>query len=835
MGAQLATLLPGLDAARRAGVALLTVGETSADSDERVLGSWFDPDLGTVGRGLPEAARDERMGTGTPLSLLMVEALRGQNPRDVAERQEPRHGVLDDLVVRRIREAGYAVPRAMVVVWVAAAAHSRALVTVTRKIRAALASEGVDGWVLLALPNMYPRDPERHARQASRCHDQEWETLLVGKGAEAPLATYAYLFEAHGEHGTFWEGAHDVPFAAAEAIFVLSASGITTTHQFEETLRKSLPQMVRHPYERLSGIGTSRLTFPRAQVEQFSAYRLGAGILREWARSRAVSIPLVAQHQRQAAARTLLTEMRRKIHETKVEALRRGGRPSPRLSAEALARARGLSRPVADDGLIFRHFSAAETRRLDDGRLSLPERLRAQRAKAEEGFPVWKSLIRQGWERYGQEMERRIAGTADELVLEGPEGVAEARAYTEELKHHLTVERETLARRREEREVGYERFLTGMESATHGPWERTAPGVTTSIVVEEPLPLASAAITQPRTPVLASLPLTLGEVDAEPPAPSREEDMLAGLAVRYAWHEERVPRIGALVGVGLMMVPPWVLLAQALLPRQWMSGLWSTLILTLAIIALAVIVSLGYYDLRTRRVTEAASDMRRVYRRMFAYRCERHEDARREALLVGVQARVRRMMDRLADWDTFATRLAEGMETEARRIEEQLFNGAIGRRDVVIANRQRLHPDDYTLHHLDEDISMRRRAQPREGFEWHASPSTMLPPLREHLRGQISLMGSPLESIHAPVRDFSLAVVKPYISGDISDLGAALEAMPAGQAAGLFDHLMERSTILYRPVDPPRTPVSFVAARDEHHMHVEERSQAAGMVMLSLE
>jgi hypothetical protein len=834
VGEQLALLLPGLDPARQAGIALVTVDEARSDVGAGLSGSWYRPD--PAGEAPPPAFADDQ---GTPLSRLMVEALRGQDPRSLPARTQPQFGVLDDLVVRRIHEAGYVVPRAMVVVWVAAAADSPAVVPITGEIRRALASEDVEGWVLLALTNIYPRDPKDHAEHAARCRQQAWEPLLVDAGRGNALATYAYLFESHGEHGTFWEGRDDVPFAAAEAIFVLTASGITTTREFEETLRQSLPQHVRDPYERLSGVGTSRLTFPRGHVEAFAAHRLGANILREWARSRTISLPLVAQVEHKRAAQRSLAEVRKRVAD--VPQLERGGRSSPRVSADTIARVRGLDQPTPDGGLIFKHFRPSELRRLDDGRLPLAERLEVQRAKAEEGFPVWKSTIRQGWERYGQEIERKIVTYTDGLILEGPEGVTRARAFTEELNRQLTQERDALASKRESREIAYERYLRETEALCHGPWAQiaTAPAAHPASASAAP-ELIPAPATAPLAPVLASMPLTLRDADASRAGagtsnPSgREEALAAGLATRHAWITDRVPRWPAVAGVVAMMVPAWVLVLQQALPSRWMSGIWSLLLLTLAVAMLTVLCSVGYYDLRRRREQAAAADLRRVYRRMFAHRCERHEDERREALLVGLQARVRRMLDRLADWDSFATSLAVQMEEQARQIEHQLFDGALGRRDVVVANRQLLHPVNYNLHRLDEDLAARRRAKPLEGFEWHASASAMLEPLRDSLRGEVSLMGAAPESIVVPVREFCQEVVRPYIAGDIVDLGAALEAWPADQTAGLFDHLIERSIILYHPVDRPRAPLAFVAARDEHHDHVQKRSLAANMITLTL-
>ena len=208
-------------------------------------------------------------------------------------------------------------------------------------------SESVESWVLLALSNIYPHDPAEHLAQEERVADQPWRELLMGdelptqpsqpmRSKEPPLATYAYLFETHDEKGHFWEGPDEVAYGVAEAVFVLTATGITTTREYEETLRRSMPDMVRQPFERMSGVGTSRLTFPRAQAELYCASRLGATILDEWAPEHAAD--LSDQEQRREAAEAtrflggVVGEMR--DSDTVVAALRRNeGRRSRRRTA----------------------------------------------------------------------------------------------------------------------------------------------------------------------------------------------------------------------------------------------------------------------------------------------------------------------------------------------------------------------------------------------------------------------------------------------------------------------------------------------------------------------
>src|SRR5258708_3416095 len=362
VGGQLATLLPSLDPFRRPGVALLAVapagadGADSPDTADGPIGRWLDadgleiaPSSARPGGGALE--REEPAEGGVPLTTLIVEALRGEDPRRPHPAGRPPHaGVLDDATLQRIKAAGYLVPKTAVVVWIAAATASPLIATIAESIRAAAHSEQVECWVLLALTTVYSREPEEHRRQEALSAAQPWQRLLVEQADGQRLATFAYLFESHAENGAFWEGANDVAFAAAEAIFVLTATGITTTHQFEETLRRSLPHMVEQPFERMSGVGTSRLRLPRAHAEQYCAYRLGAAILREWVPPGEDADKQVLGEQRQAAAAWLASVRARGAE---AGAARRGGRRSPKLSAEAFTSPRGEPPAQPDGRLIF--------------------------------------------------------------------------------------------------------------------------------------------------------------------------------------------------------------------------------------------------------------------------------------------------------------------------------------------------------------------------------------------------------------------------------------------------------------------------------------------------
>jgi len=818
VGAQLALLLPALDTARRSGVALLTA---ASDAQGNTHAGVFNPGMAFAAQatGANRLAfppiRDPR-----PLPLAVVEALRGEDPHST-HTIAPRKGVLDDTVITGIRDAGYAVPRPTVVIWIAAAAGSPWLASVCAAVRDAAVSERVDAWVLLALTNVYPRDTAAHAERAARCAEQPWDALLVGRDGEQPLATFAYLFESHDERGTFWEGGDDVPFAAAEAIFVLTASAITTTREYEETLRRSLPGMVRRPFERMSGIGTSRLTFPRAQAEQCCAALLGAEVLRAWAKEEhgAASREL-AEEQRRAAA-DALAKLRRASRDA--EGHRRGGRPSPRLSAEGVAKVRGLARPNPDGGLIFAHLRRDRVDRLVTPALDYPDALALQAEKAEAGVEQWRAAVRARWQQFAYQTERGIIAHVNGLVLREEAGIAAARAYAEELDGLLAEEKRRLYAKQEERETSYRRFLHRAERiAEDGPW----------LGVDAPTPARPAHTADGPTRAAAS-PDTSAAASVAPSA-----FMLEALAARYRWHKARKPPAAATMGAALVGVPPAVFLALALLPAAWFAhGPSGVLALTLTLALAAALAGWAFASYRARLVDDAVEDIRRVYRRALSHRCEREEFQQRLALLTGAQHTIRVVLDRLIAWDRFILEQADRLDMEAARVEAALFDGATGRRDVLIANRQRLRPHGYTLRDFAADARTRRETaalNPDAGIlDWHKSDATILRRLRADLRGKVSVLDTESTDLGPPVGAFCLGVVRPYLRGDLVSIAAALESLRADDTLSLYDQLIERSVILYRPLDPPRPPGVFVAARAEHHLALRPADQPTDAVALA--
>jgi hypothetical protein len=781
----LASLLPSLDQPLRAGVALLSVSDEPAPGGA-LTGAWLN-----------DAQRDDADDEPpVPLETCVIEALRGRRAEPgVARSALLRRGVLDDAVISRVREAGYAVPRGMVVVWVAAAASSPALARVVAATRAALGSDGVEGWVLLALTNTYPLDPAGHQLQEQRCAAQPWEALLVGGPTTAPPVTFAYLFETHDERGHFWEGAEQAGYAAAEAIFTLTASGLTLTREYEETLRRSLPRMVAAPQERMSSVATSRLTFPRNEAERYCAYQLGASVLREWTPEKEARLAPSDERSQETAADSMFQRLTAETanSNTLVAALRRNAQRRARRQR----RENELPPDRSDMRLVMRWFARETVRPLLTPELDLPAALEGQRPFAEEGFAAWDAALFPVWSRYADEVAGELVSRADDLVLEGALGVERAYVYISAFNEALCEEQDEFETQKGRRQARRALALGKLETASEGPWLET---------------------------------LDAEDATGIPTDATRDDRLSRRLAARWRWIRARQPHPATLIAATILATATLALLALVIAPHGWQRVPLIWLWLTLAPLLLTSLAVWGYARYRRKLEDAAAADLYRQHRAIYRYRIEQNESEWRATVFAVLRARCERILDRLAHWEGFIAEITATLVDDADDEERRLFDGAVGRRDVLIANRRRLTTGAYTLRDFEGDVSKRRQAQPET--PWHASPRELLARLRDALHGSVSLVEAPAEAIAMPVRDYCLGIVRPYLTGELVNLTDALDSLAASGDATLLDALVERAVLLYHPADQPRPATTFVVARAPDMEPLLRGKQLDGLITL---
>lgn len=798
VGEWLSSLLPSLDPSLCDAVALLGSDGLVA-AGEPIAGYWLEDIPATQADAADTfgGAGDDDGPPLEPLTTRVIEALRGR--RHAGAHTLHRRGVLDDATISRIKAAGYGVPRGMVTIWLVGAADSPLLADAIAATQTALRSDGVEGLALLALINRYPLDPEGHREQEERCAAQPWEEWLVGGVGAPPSVTFAYIFDTHDERGLFWEGPDETSFAVAEAIFTLTATGLTITHAYEETLRRSLPRMVTLPQERMSSVATSRLSFPRAQAERYCAYRLGADILREWTPEQAPKLAAEEERAQQSSARS---DFQRIMDDTRSSnALVAALRQSARQRSRRRARENELPAERSDSRLILRYLSRETVAPLLTPRLDLPAALEGQRQLADEGFVEWERRMFPTWSRYADEAAATVISHADDLTMEGAAGVERAYAYIAAFNDEVCEEQDRLDTKNAALAQRHARDLADLRTASEGPW-------------------------------LATLPDEgLGAPDED--EEEREAMVIARLAARWRWIHARQPVTQALVATAILAASTLALLAFLLAPAAWLARplIWLPLLAGPSLLAVGV--TWGFARYRQKLEDDAARDLRQCHRAVYRYRIDRRESEWRAALFAMLRARCGRILERLSDWEGFIQQITAELEGDALREEARLFDGAYGRRDVLVANRRRLRRDGYALRDFALDVDKRRKAQPREETPWHGSDRELLARLRDTIHGQVSLVEAPTAAIAEPVREYCAEVIRPYLAGDLVNLSDALDSVAASEDATLLDALLERATLLYRPADHPRAATRFVAAREADLATLTRGKQLTGLTTLS--
>jgi hypothetical protein len=333
---------------------------------------------------------------------------------------------------------------------------------------------------------------------------------------------------------------------------------------------------------------------------------------------------------------------------------------------------------------------------------------------------------------------------------------------------------------------------------------------------------------------LAALPAggvgASGEVEEE-----REARIAARLGARWRWIHARKPALATLIAVGALAASTLALLALMLAPAPWQNAKVGWLLLVLAPLLVAGLTTWGYARYRRKVEDDAAADLHEHYRAIYRYRIQKREAEWRETVFAMLRSRTERILERLADWEGFIAEMARALAQDADAEEARLFDGAFGRRDVLVANRRRLRRDGYALHDFELDVTKRRQAQPQPETPWHGSNRDLLARLRDALHGQISLVEAPAAAIAAPVRDYCLEVVRPYLTGDLVNLTEALETLAASDGASLLEALLERATLLYHPADQPRAATTFAAAREPDLVTLLRGKQLTGLITLSMQ
>ena len=288
------------------------------------------------------------------------------------------------------------------------------------------------------------------------------------------------------------------------------------------------------------------------------------------------------------------------------------------------------------------------------------------------------------------------------------------------------------------------------------------------------------------------------------------------LGLRADWLESQTPSITNLAAAGVMGVAPIVVMALHALPPQFAA---QPLVIVGMIALAAGLAFLASWLVRRhalRLAADARDDVLRLYRRFYAYRCERREDELRVVLVGPLRRRVKRMRERLEHMQSFVESVQQALSADAEATRDRLFDGPSSLRDIYVANGERLTRDGaYTLAHFYAEVTRRRLANRADEESWHRSPEQMVQRLRQWLGARhTNVLDLAEGEFESAIRTFARGIIRAYLVDDLVDIRSALAA-PGERKRALWQEAVSKSSVLYRPHTTPH-PTVIVCGRDEH-------------------
>src|SRR6266487_842320 len=730
--------------------------------------------------------------------------------------------------ILEIIAAGYPVPNPRTQIYIVGDATEHWLAHVLQVVHHRLEKSGFNTlicYVLSAFKMMQHTGPLRAIGKTGPIVEETAAPTSAGgisDWSQRDLANYCYLYEDMLTYPvpTFvkeFESYH----AAAEALFTLIATGLTTEPFFEEMMRLGSPF---NTYENVGSLSTSLISFPRAALLEYCSARLGVALMGQWLCD--LQVQTISENKRrelQQRARGVARDIESWIIDSEERPLANGEKRGSgkieiieeckwpnlnilirqaRQSKEDLPasntalqeqRASGddqarLHKKLEEETLsLFELFWSKEVereyKRLRRPRFDAWTKLVYQQAgKAIEAYRDWERAARAAWEAASDRVSNNIRLVVDRLWSGDDSGFEQATIYVNELDAKLSRIADRQSHWREAHERDYEEYLNEVEHAARGPW--TVDDDDTNIIDGVAGGPAQAGPTMGGrgAGIAASTAASAGGSGiigtnttiggSHQHLPLREERLANQLEQRIHWLQDQIPEISTQSAVALPFILSLVLAMLA-------SGVPATLpgIAMSAGIALLMvgILHLLFRLSHQKKVEEAKEDLLTFYRRYYAHLCEQREDLCRTVFMGPLRRRVQSMRDKLEDLQSFIKDIQSDLERRATQTQHRLFNSPGGVRDIFIANGERLQRDKKnTLEDFAGQVTKLRVKEPVA--EWHQAPQDMKKQLIKMFRGQNeSIMEMSAQRALEQIYRFATNVTQPYFKGPLVDLQLALD------------------------------------------------------------
>ncbi|HEY0754312.1 MAG TPA: hypothetical protein VGD98_10150 [Ktedonobacteraceae bacterium] len=594
-------------------------------------------------------------------------------------------------------------------------------------------------------------------------------------------------------------------YAIAESIFGLIATGMTGLPTLETDVR--LPADLQDYSDHVGSVSTSMVYFPHAAVRKYSSSKLGTDLMREWRDSLEKNPdPGPDQQRLENQARALAKEILSWMQDTKVrQATEDLFGPNMLILRSGPQASRGRRLPRQKE--VIRQLDKLEAALF---RLFIPEIVEEEynaqnhkpwtalainrKVKATGEYGNWERQAYLAWEDAQRVLDDEIRQETDKMWESSDTGFSQAKIFIDELDVRLKDIIEEMSSLRERHDRLYDRDCNEFREKGLGEWNDAA---SSSTIMGPDVPMSmkltpTITTTPPDAQLQGAMGVNtpggpgggmgaIGGSGGGPPLP--EELIELNLERRVDYKQGLIPPLGTLLSIGalgafalyeaLKVLPdnlptflPWQLPA---LPFPWQVPVTCLGLLAVAALNLSLRLTRGQ-DLRAAR-----KDLLAFFRRYFAHECEKREDRQRMKLLQYIKGRVMQKRHRLATLSTLFQNLENQQSQEAVEVEEQLFAGPGGQRDILVANGERLQrTGNHTLATIHHQINQVRLHQPLE--EWHHSLGALKARLMLRLRAQTqSLLEMSEDEIQMHLTDFITPVIDGYLTGTLADVALTLD------------------------------------------------------------
>jgi hypothetical protein len=612
------------------------------------------------------------------------------------------------------------------------------------------------------------------------------------------VANFSYLYEQMISFpAPVFVTENESRYAAAEGLLALTATGITSLPAFENAMQ--LPVTLEDYSEHVGNLSTSTVMFPRAMTQRYCSARLSSLLVQKWLHDLNVAnIPGQRRLEERDLARNLADDIESWIEDQKPRPMaeesfwpnfgilfQKNHPESEQVRYRQIEAYRQMENQTENLFAVFSPFAITDAYKQRRNKAETWTSIANDQCdRAVSLYTQWEQRAIPAWDMLSARINAEIRQQVDMRWSANKDGFEIARIYVDQLDDQLMNVLDHVRKWRRDHDKNYGTKREHFLAQSKGNWtiDEAQPNI-----VGAGLPAGGQASPTMNNidirPKATKTSLTGGNggggiIGSTTPTqsggsqhlPQMEAEIARDLRARAVWKENHIPPVATLCSTGFMS---WLALAlSASIPH-----LPPSIDLTVkGILALAF--AGGSFSVFLRRLREsnvARKDMLDYNRLYYIHNCEHREDLQRIDLLKILRSRVTAIRQRLDDMSTFLSNARKKADSEAEIVQDQLFNGPAGVRDIFVANGERLQEHGaHTLDSVASKIELARQNQPLE--EWHRNFDKMRDELVQKLKqGNETLLEMTEEKVQETLYSFTAEIIDGYLVGSLVDLGAALD------------------------------------------------------------